>query len=49
MLESLIGRQLPPDLIRHYKKQQLFELKILHGIESLDPEINQFSSIEMEN
>jgi len=38
---------LPPDLIRQYKKQQLFELKILHGIESLDPEINQFSSIEM--
>jgi type IV pilus assembly protein PilB len=47
VLESLTGRQLPPDLIRQYKKQQLFELKILHGIESLDPEINQFSSVEM--
>ena len=41
VLESLTGRQLPPDLIRQYKKQQLFELKILYGVESLDPEINQ--------
>lgn len=40
-LEALTGQQLPPDLIRQYKKQQLFELKILYGVESLDPEINQ--------
>ncbi|MFB2835241.1 GspE/PulE family protein [Floridanema evergladense] len=39
ILESLTGRQLPPDLLRQYKKQQLFELKILFGVESLDPEI----------
>lgn len=41
VLESLTGQQLPPDLIRQYKKQQLFELKILYGVESLDPEVSQ--------
>ncbi|MFB2982272.1 GspE/PulE family protein [Microseira sp. BLCC-F43] len=41
VLESLTGRQLPPELLRQYKKQQLFELKVLYGVESLDPEINQ--------
>ncbi|MBW4637771.1 MAG: GspE/PulE family protein [Gloeocapsa sp. UFS-A4-WI-NPMV-4B04] len=41
VLESLTGRQLPPELLRHYKKQQLFELKIIYGIEFLDPEINE--------
>ena len=44
VLESLTGQQLPPELIRQYKKQQLFELKILYGVESLDPEINQIST-----
>ncbi len=41
VLESITGQQLPPDLLRQYKKQQLFELKILYGVESLDPEISQ--------
>lgn len=41
VLEKLTGQQLPPDLIRQYKKQQLFELKILYGVESLDPELSQ--------
>lgn len=40
ILESMTGRQLSPDLLRQYKKQQLFELKVLYGVESLDPEIN---------
>lgn len=44
VLESLTGKQLPPDLIRQYKKQQLFELKILYGVDSLDPEINQIAT-----
>lgn len=44
VLESITGKQLPPDLLRQYKKQQLFELKILYGVESLDPEINQIST-----
>ncbi len=41
VLESITGRQLPADLLRQYKKQQLFELKILFGVECLDPEITQ--------
>ncbi len=41
VLEALTGKSLPPDLVRQYKRQQLFELKILHGVESLDPEIQQ--------
>ncbi|NEO31447.1 MAG: Flp pilus assembly complex ATPase component [Symploca sp. SIO3C6] len=43
ILESMTGRQLPPDLLRQYKKQQLFELKVLYGVESLDPEISDIS------
>ena len=41
VLEDLTGKSLSPDLIRQYKKQQLFELKILYGVESLDPEISE--------
>ncbi|HEY9597470.1 MAG TPA: ATPase, T2SS/T4P/T4SS family [Cyanophyceae cyanobacterium] len=44
ILESMTGRQLPPDLLRQYKKQQLFELKVLYGVESLDPEINDIAT-----
>ncbi len=44
VLESITGQHLPPDLLRQYKKQQLFELKILYGVESLDPEISQIKS-----
>ena len=40
VLESITGRQLSPEFQRQYKKQQLFELKILYGVESLDPEVN---------
>ena len=39
IIESDTGKQLPPDLLRQYKKHHLFELKILYGIESVDPEI----------
>jgi type IV pilus assembly protein PilB len=49
ILESITGRQLPPDLLRQYKKQQLFELKILFGVEFLDPEINQVASTQIAN
>jgi len=44
VLESITGQQLPPDLLRQYKRQQLFELKILYGVESLDPEISQIET-----
>ncbi|MEA5595791.1 GspE/PulE family protein [Rivularia sp. UHCC 0363] len=41
VIESIAGRQLSPELLREYKKQQLFELKILYGVEFLDPEVSQ--------
>lgn len=41
VLQGLTGRPLPPDLLRQFKQQQLFELKIIYGIDSLDPEVNQ--------
>ena len=47
ILELITGQALPPDLLRQYKKQQLFELKILYGVESLDPEISQISASQM--
>lgn len=47
VLESLTGQQLSPELLRQYKKQQLFELKILYGVESLDPELNDISPVQI--
>ncbi len=48
VLESMTGRPLPPELARQYKKQQLFELIILHGVEAYDPEIEPMSNEELE-
>lgn len=45
VLESLTGRELAPEFLREYKKQHLFELKILYGVDSLDPEINQIGNM----
>lgn len=47
VLGELTGRQLPPDLIRQYKKQQLFELKILYGVEFIDPAISRIATSVM--
>jgi type IV pilus assembly protein PilB len=44
ILESVTGRKLPPDLLRQSKKQLLFELKIIYGVESLDPEVTEIST-----
>lgn len=49
VLESISGRQLSPDLLRQYKKQQLFELKILYGVESLDPEVSPVGNTAVAN
>jgi len=38
-IESVTGKQLPAEFVRQYKKQQLFELTILYGVESFDPEV----------
>lgn len=46
-IEALTGKSLPPALVREYKVHQLFELKILYGVESLDPEINPVTNNEM--
>ena len=44
VLESLTGQQLSPELLRQYKKQQLFELKILYGVDCLDPEVRSIAN-----
>ncbi|MDJ0554642.1 MAG: GspE/PulE family protein [Microcoleaceae cyanobacterium MO_207.B10] len=41
LLEALTGQPLPPELLRNYKKQQLFELMLLYGVAAFDPEITQ--------
>ncbi|MGB3405783.1 MAG: GspE/PulE family protein [Microcoleaceae cyanobacterium] len=41
VLESISGKPLPPELARHYKKQLLFELKILYGVDAFDVEMEQ--------
>jgi type IV pilus assembly protein PilB len=41
VLQGLTGLPLPPDLLRQYKQQQRFELKIIYGVDSFDPEANQ--------
>ncbi|MDJ0515676.1 MAG: GspE/PulE family protein [Trichodesmium sp. MO_231.B1] len=41
LLQALTGQALPAELLRHYKKQQLFELMILYGVAAFDPEITQ--------
>jgi type IV pilus assembly protein PilB len=48
VLESMTGRALPPDLARQYKKQQLFELRVIHGVEAYDPEIEPMTNEELE-
>ena len=47
ILQKLTGRPLPPDLQRQYKKNQLFELKILYGVESIDPELSDVDGLEI--
>ncbi|QYX30747.1 GspE/PulE family protein [Sphaerospermopsis torques-reginae] len=47
VLESITGQQLAPEFLREYKKQHLFELKILYGVESLDPEVNQIGNMSV--
>ena len=44
VIEQMTGRPLPPDLERQFKQQQLFELKILYGVDTLDPEVSDISS-----
>ncbi|NES99013.1 MAG: Flp pilus assembly complex ATPase component [Sphaerospermopsis sp. SIO1G2] len=45
VLESITGKELAPEFLREYKKQHLFELKILYGVESIDPEVNEIADM----
>ncbi|MEA5534480.1 GspE/PulE family protein [Crocosphaera sp. XPORK-15E] len=47
VLQVMTGKQLPPDLIRQYKKHHLFELKILYGVDSIDPEVSPVADRQM--
>jgi type IV pilus assembly protein PilB len=47
VLQVITGKPLPPDLLRHYKRQQLFELKVIYGVESLDPDLGQIPAQEI--
>lgn len=47
VLEEITNSPLPPDLLRQYKKHHLFELKILYGVDSVDPEVDNLSSDQM--
>lgn len=47
ILEELTQRKLPSELVRQYKKHQLFELKVLYGVDCVDPEINTIASNQM--
>ena len=47
ILEEITKRKLPSELVRQYKKHQLFELKVFYGVDCVDPEIDNIASIEM--
>jgi type IV pilus assembly protein PilB len=47
VIEELTGKALSPELVRQYKKHHLFELKILYGVDSLDPEVQEIDSSQM--
>ena len=48
VLAAIAGKEVPPELVRQYKKQLLFELKILHGVEAIDPEVEEISAAQVE-
>ncbi len=47
VVKEIVGKEIPPDLERAYKKQQLFELKIIYGIPSLDIDLEPVEISEM--
>ncbi|TVQ46342.1 MAG: type II/IV secretion system protein [Gloeocapsa sp. DLM2.Bin57] len=47
ILEELTNRKLPSELVRQYKKHQLFELKVFYGVDCVDPEVDSIASIQM--
>ncbi|MBF2057713.1 MAG: type II/IV secretion system protein [Cyanobacterium sp. T60_A2020_053] len=47
VLEGITSRALSPELVRQYKKHHLFELKILYGVDCVDPESEEIASEQM--
>ncbi len=47
VLESLTGKALPAELQHQYKKQQLFELKIVYGLNAVDIESRQIEKTQV--
>ncbi|MGK7956007.1 MAG: GspE/PulE family protein [Crocosphaera sp.] len=47
VLQVMTGEPLSPDLLRQYKKHHLFELKILYGVDSIDPEVSPVADRQM--
>ncbi|BAQ65828.1 GspE/PulE family protein [Geminocystis sp. NIES-3709] len=47
VLEQLTQRALSPELVRQYKQHHLFELKILYGVDCVDPESEDIASEHM--
>ncbi len=46
-IKNITGQALSPELLRQYKKNQLFELKILYGVDSIDPDVAPVGTKEM--
>jgi type IV pilus assembly protein PilB len=47
VLQELTDKPLPPELLRQYKVQQLFELKLIYAIEGFDPELTEISKEQL--
>lgn len=47
VLEKITQKALSPELVRQYKKHHLFELKILYGVDCVDPESEEIASEQM--
>ena len=47
VLEELTDKPLPPELLRQYKVQQLFELKLIYAIEGFDPELTEITKEQL--
>jgi type IV pilus assembly protein PilB len=47
VLESLTGKSLPAELQHQYKKQQLFELKIVYGLNAVDIASAQIDKLQV--
>ncbi len=47
IVKDIVGKEITPDLERAYKRQQLFELKIIYGIPSLDLDLEQVEITEI--